>query len=128
MCGLCMHQTHGSNVCSLKRLFTNQHQTIQSIQKYAPSFLMRLSRQSFINLFEPMIYRVDHHMDTLSFPSVFNSILCLFQSCSCGKGAHCIHLLFVMLRVFQVGENDPSLWNKELKNFEASNETGLHLN
>ncbi|XP_064624715.1 mitogen-activated protein kinase kinase kinase 1-like isoform X2 [Lineus longissimus] len=41
------------------------------------------------------------------------------QSCSCGKGPHCIHLLFVMLRVLQVSESDPSLWNRELKNFEV---------
>ncbi|XP_077981126.1 mitogen-activated protein kinase kinase kinase 1-like [Glandiceps talaboti] len=41
------------------------------------------------------------------------------QKCSCGKGSHCIHLLFVMLRVFQVSDSDPLLWSRELKNFEV---------
>ncbi|XP_065069659.1 mitogen-activated protein kinase kinase kinase 1-like isoform X2 [Rhopilema esculentum] len=41
------------------------------------------------------------------------------QSCSCGKGPHCIHVLFVMLRVFQLKETDPLLWAKELKNYEV---------
>jgi len=41
------------------------------------------------------------------------------QSCGCGKGPHCIHVLFVMLRVFQVKENDPLLLAKELKNYEV---------
>ncbi|XP_070563625.1 mitogen-activated protein kinase kinase kinase 1-like [Ptychodera flava] len=41
------------------------------------------------------------------------------QKCSCGKGHHCIHLLFVMLRVFQVKDSDPLLWSRELKNFEV---------
>lgn len=31
-----------------------------------------------------------------------------------------MHLLFVMLRVFQVSENDVCLWSKELKNYEVS--------
>lgn len=43
------------------------------------------------------------------------------QSCSCAKGPHCVHVLFVMLRVFQVAENDPCLWNKQLKNYEVEN-------
>ncbi|XP_066996499.2 mitogen-activated protein kinase kinase kinase 1 [Anabrus simplex] len=41
------------------------------------------------------------------------------QSCSCGRGPHCLHLLFVMLRVFQVPENDTRIYAKELKNFEV---------
>ncbi|XP_045158733.2 mitogen-activated protein kinase kinase kinase 1-like [Mercenaria mercenaria] len=41
------------------------------------------------------------------------------QTCSCGKGPHCVHVLFVMLRVFQVSESDPCLWSKQLKNYEV---------
>ncbi|KFO72430.1 Mitogen-activated protein kinase kinase kinase 1, partial [Cuculus canorus] len=41
------------------------------------------------------------------------------QTCSCGRGTFCIHLLFVMLRVFQLEPSDPMLWRKTLKNFEV---------
>ncbi|XP_036894446.1 mitogen-activated protein kinase kinase kinase 1 [Sturnira hondurensis] len=41
------------------------------------------------------------------------------QSCSCGRGALCTHLLFVMLRVFRLEPSDPLLWRKALKNFEV---------
>ncbi|OCU02502.1 mitogen-activated protein kinase kinase kinase 1 isoform X1 [Xenopus laevis] len=41
------------------------------------------------------------------------------QACSCGRGAFCIHLLFVMLRVFQLEPSDTMLWRKALKNFEV---------
>uniref|UniRef100_A0A803T4J2 Mitogen-activated protein kinase kinase kinase 1 n=1 Tax=Anolis carolinensis TaxID=28377 RepID=A0A803T4J2_ANOCA len=41
------------------------------------------------------------------------------QTCSCGRGTFCIHLLFVMLRVFQLESSDPMLWRKTLKNFEV---------
>uniref|UniRef100_A0A8C7KZU7 Mitogen-activated protein kinase kinase kinase 1 n=1 Tax=Oncorhynchus kisutch TaxID=8019 RepID=A0A8C7KZU7_ONCKI len=41
------------------------------------------------------------------------------QTCSCGRGAFCIHVLFVMLRVFQLEPSDPLLWRKSLKNFEV---------
>ncbi|KAL0965006.1 hypothetical protein UPYG_G00275550 [Umbra pygmaea] len=41
------------------------------------------------------------------------------QTCSCGRGAFCIHVLFVMLRVFQLDPSDPLLWRKTLKNFEV---------
>ncbi|KAL3869798.1 hypothetical protein ACJMK2_042435 [Sinanodonta woodiana] len=41
------------------------------------------------------------------------------QTCSCAKGPHCVHVLFVMLRVFQVRDNDSVLWSKTLKNFEV---------
>ncbi|XP_021916441.1 mitogen-activated protein kinase kinase kinase 1-like isoform X2 [Zootermopsis nevadensis] len=41
------------------------------------------------------------------------------QTCSCGRGPHCLHLLFVMLRVFQVPESDSRIYAKELKNFEV---------
>ncbi|NXV24346.1 M3K1 kinase, partial [Cepphus grylle] len=41
------------------------------------------------------------------------------QTCSCGRGMFCIHLLFVMLRVFQLEPSDPMLWRKTLKNFEV---------
>lgn len=41
------------------------------------------------------------------------------QTCSCGRGTFCIHLLFVMLRVFQLESSDSLLWRKTLKNFEV---------
>jgi mitogen-activated protein kinase kinase kinase 1 len=41
------------------------------------------------------------------------------QNCNCGKGPFCLHLLFVMLRVFQVAEGDPILWTRTLKNYEV---------
>nr|XP_015193254.1 PREDICTED: mitogen-activated protein kinase kinase kinase 1 isoform X2 [Lepisosteus oculatus] len=41
------------------------------------------------------------------------------QTCSCGRGTFCIHVLFVMLRVFQLEPSDPMLWRKTLKNFEV---------
>ncbi|XP_042620507.1 mitogen-activated protein kinase kinase kinase 1-like [Cyprinus carpio] len=41
------------------------------------------------------------------------------QTCSCGRGTFCIHVLFVMLRVFQLEPSDPLLWRKSLKNFEV---------
>ncbi|KAM4810473.1 mitogen-activated protein kinase kinase kinase 1 [Rhinophrynus dorsalis] len=41
------------------------------------------------------------------------------QTCSCGRGVFCIHLLFVMLRVFQLEPTDTMLWRKTLKNFEV---------
>lgn len=40
------------------------------------------------------------------------------QSCTCTR-PHCVHLLFVMLRVFKLKENDPLLWTPKLKNFEV---------
>lgn len=41
------------------------------------------------------------------------------QNCNCNNGPFCIHLLFVMLRVFKVEENDPLLWSRTLKDFEV---------
>lgn len=41
------------------------------------------------------------------------------QTCSCGRGPYCLHLLFVMLRVFQVPESDSRIYAKELKNYEV---------
>lgn len=43
------------------------------------------------------------------------------QKCSCGRSPHCVHVLFVMLRVFKVKETDPCLWSKTLKNYEVEN-------
>jgi len=40
------------------------------------------------------------------------------QICSCGKGPGCLHLLFIMLRVFKIKENDSRLTARELKEFE----------
>ncbi|RMX49549.1 hypothetical protein pdam_00017438 [Pocillopora damicornis] len=40
------------------------------------------------------------------------------NSCTCTR-PHCVHLLFVMLRVFKLKENDPLLWTQKLKNFEV---------
>ncbi|XP_030851944.1 mitogen-activated protein kinase kinase kinase 1 isoform X2 [Strongylocentrotus purpuratus] len=41
------------------------------------------------------------------------------QNCNCGKGPFCVHLLFVMLRVFKLAEDDNLLWNRTLKNYEV---------
>ncbi|XP_071799794.1 mitogen-activated protein kinase kinase kinase 1-like [Asterias amurensis] len=41
------------------------------------------------------------------------------QNCNCGKGPFCLHVLFVMLRVFQVKEGDPMLWSRTLMNYEV---------
>ncbi|GAB6029131.1 Mitogen-activated protein kinase kinase kinase 1 [Chamberlinius hualienensis] len=41
------------------------------------------------------------------------------QTCTCSRGPHCIHVLFIMLRVFRVSENDPLMFSKQLKNFEV---------
>ena len=49
----------------------------------------------------------------------------VLQICSCGKGPHCIHVMFIMLRVFQVKENDPMLF-KKLKNYEVR-QMGIHV-
>uniref|UniRef100_H2YSR3 Mitogen-activated protein kinase kinase kinase 1 n=1 Tax=Ciona savignyi TaxID=51511 RepID=H2YSR3_CIOSA len=41
------------------------------------------------------------------------------QSCNCGRGIFCIHVLFVMLRVFQLEPTSTLLWRKTLKNYEV---------
>ncbi|XP_067935526.1 mitogen-activated protein kinase kinase kinase 1-like isoform X2 [Watersipora subatra] len=41
------------------------------------------------------------------------------QLCSCGKGFLCAHILFVMVRVFELATTDPRLQSKVLKNFEV---------
>ncbi|CAG0883425.1 unnamed protein product [Cyprideis torosa] len=41
------------------------------------------------------------------------------QSCSCGK-PHCVHLLFILLRVFRLSEKDPLLACSELKNYQVN--------
>ncbi|XP_076821673.1 mitogen-activated protein kinase kinase kinase 1-like isoform X2 [Clavelina lepadiformis] len=41
------------------------------------------------------------------------------QTCNCGRGQFCIHILFVMLRVFQLESTSPLLWRKTLKNYEV---------
>ena len=41
------------------------------------------------------------------------------QTCSCSRGPHCVHLLFVMLRVLQVEQTNPLLWSKTLRNYEV---------
>ncbi|XP_022109851.1 mitogen-activated protein kinase kinase kinase 1-like isoform X2 [Acanthaster planci] len=40
-------------------------------------------------------------------------------NCNCSKGPFCLHVLFVMLRVFQVPEGDPVLWRRTLMNYEV---------
>ena len=62
------------------------------------------------------VWTLDHILLT-NFIYIYN--LSFFQTCSCAKGPHCVHVLFVMLRVFRVTENDPCLWNKQLKNYEV---------
>lgn len=41
------------------------------------------------------------------------------QTCSCAKGPHCVHLLFVMLRVLRLTDTDARLFRKTLKDFEV---------
>ncbi|KAH9383251.1 hypothetical protein HPB48_024368 [Haemaphysalis longicornis] len=41
------------------------------------------------------------------------------SSCSCARGPHCVHLLFVMLRVLRVTDTDARLFRKTLKDFEV---------
>ncbi|ESO92542.1 hypothetical protein LOTGIDRAFT_162448 [Lottia gigantea] len=43
------------------------------------------------------------------------------QTCNCGRGPHCVHVLFVMLRVFKLSETDSCLISKTLKNYEVEN-------
>ena len=62
--------------------------------------------------FKPLIFH-------LSVSTVTYSGVLFFQSCTCTR-PHCVHLLFVMLRVFQLKENDPLLWSLKLKNFEVT--------
>ena len=50
----------------------------------------------------------------------YTAIYMYFQGCSCGKGPFCIHILFVMLRVFQLEHNDPLLISRTLKNYEVN--------
>jgi len=40
------------------------------------------------------------------------------QTCSCNRGPGCLHILFIMLRVFSIPENDSRLTARELKEFE----------
>ena len=42
----------------------------------------------------------------------------ILQTCSCNKGPGCLHILFIMLRVFAIPENDCRLTARELKEFE----------
>uniref|UniRef100_A0A6A7FYB0 Mitogen-activated protein kinase kinase kinase 1-like n=2 Tax=Hirondellea gigas TaxID=1518452 RepID=A0A6A7FYB0_9CRUS len=41
------------------------------------------------------------------------------QSCSCGHGPYCVHVLFVMVRVLQVPETSPVLMSGTLKDYEV---------
>ncbi|XP_014662273.1 PREDICTED: mitogen-activated protein kinase kinase kinase 1-like [Priapulus caudatus] len=41
------------------------------------------------------------------------------QSCTCGRGPFCVHLLFVMLRVFQLSQTDGMITSRTLKNYEV---------
>ncbi|KAF2354277.1 Protein kinase domain [Trinorchestia longiramus] len=43
----------------------------------------------------------------------------LIESCSCGHGPYCVHVLFVMVRVLQVPEGSPVLFAGTLKDYEA---------
>ena len=52
--------------------------------------------------------------------SLFHTSLTItfLQTCSCNKGPGCLHILFIMLRVFGIPENDCRLTARELKEFE----------
>uniref|UniRef100_T1J5P5 Mitogen-activated protein kinase kinase kinase n=1 Tax=Strigamia maritima TaxID=126957 RepID=T1J5P5_STRMM len=42
------------------------------------------------------------------------------QTCTClSQNTHCIHLLFIMIRVLKVSVNDPCIFSKTLKNYEV---------
>lgn len=70
-----------------------------------------------------------HSFLCVSFLSVISfEVKICSQTCSCGRGPHCLHLLFVMLRVFQVPESDSRIYAKELKNFEASVDVQSSIN
>ena len=43
-----------------------------------------------------------------------------FQTCSCGHGPYCVHVLFVMVKVLQLAPNHPTLMAGTLKDFEVS--------
>lgn len=48
------------------------------------------------------------------------------QTCSCGHGPYCVHVLFVMVRVLQVAEADPVLMAGALKDFEIEQLMGAY--
>lgn len=83
-------------------------------------------KYSAVSVFSVNLY---HCFLFVSFLSVisFEAKICS-QTCSCGRGPHCLHLLFVMLRVFQVPESDSRIYAKELKNFEASVDLQISIN
>lgn len=41
------------------------------------------------------------------------------QTCTCGKGPHCVHLLFVLLRVLKLSDTDSRLFSRTLKDYEV---------
>ena len=64
-------------------------------------------------------YKVNIGPQVLYLSHLFISLTttCL-QTCSCNKGPGCLHILFIMLRVFGIPENDIRLTARELKEFE----------
>ena len=88
-----------------------------------PSYFRKISTSCTVSHIAISIQKINlsfHKTKILTSKALLYCICELpFQSCSCAKGPHCVHVLFVMLRVFQVAENDPCLWNKELKNYEV---------
>ena len=52
-------------------------------------------------------------------PAVLTVCNALLQMCSCGRRPHCIHILFVMLRVLKISHDDPLLLQNVLENDEV---------
>lgn len=48
------------------------------------------------------------------------------QTCSCGHGPYCVHVMFVMVRVLQVGEANPVLLAGTLKDYEIEQLMGAY--
>jgi len=74
----------------------------------------------FIHCFKMFIYMKLQCLVFLCLFFILFGVKIYLQTCSCGRGPHCLHLLFVMLRVFQVPESDSRIYAKELKNYEVS--------
>jgi len=84
------------------------------------TFLSKLFKNfiySYGNTTEPKF--TEHEHDAIKLFS-FTTNCFLFQTCNCGRGQFCIHVLFVMLRVFQLEPTSGLLWRRTLKNYEVS--------
>ena len=101
--------------CSIVSLLCVQ----QSIDAVDTHFFLVILRCSFSSCCNVLVRR---WLTAICCTATLNIIGCMLcsQNCSCNKTG-CIHLLFVMLRVLKVSQNDAKLWSKELKNYEVCN-------